>query len=152
MTEEIDSIPPVGASSSSVFSDSRLDVMHAPKPIPPPRATQRPSSSAAAATGAAPAGGAPAGGASTGAPRQPSAVEAGASLQESVDRINARLASSGRVLQLRVDAETGITIAEIKNASTGQVLQQIPGADVVHLAEMLSSWAHGKNILLDLIA
>jgi len=75
-----------------------------------------------------------------------------ASLQESVDRINARLASSSRVLQLRVDAETGITIAEIKSSTTGQVLQQIPGADVVHLAEMLSAWAHGKNILVDLIA
>lgn len=144
MTEEIDSITPVGASSSSGFSGARTDVIHAPQPVPqPPRASPRPSPPPSP-TASGPA-------ANTGPPRS-SAAQVAASLQESVDRINARLASSSRVLQLRVDAETGITIAEIKSSTTGQVLQQIPGADVVHLAEMLSAWAHGKNILVDLIA
>ena len=143
MTEEIDSITPVGASSSSGFSGARTDVIHAPQPLPPARPAQRPG------LPTTPAPGGPS--ADTASPRS-SAAQVGASLQESVDRINARLASSSRVLQLRVDAETGITIAEIKSSTTGQVLQQIPGADVVHLAEMLSAWAHGKNILVDLIA
>jgi len=144
MTEEIDSIIPVGASSSSGFSGSRVDVIHAPQPIPPVRPPQRPAPSPSAATG----GGSP----GNVAPSRPTPAQAAASLQESVDRLNARLASSNRVVQLRVDAETGITIAEIMNSSTGEVMQQIPGADMVHLAEMLSAWAHGKNVLIDLIA
>jgi uncharacterized FlaG/YvyC family protein len=143
MTEEIDSIMPVGASSSSGLSGTRVDVLHAPQPLPPTRPAQRPATSPTATSGGASAGG---------PSSQSSPAQAAASLQESVDRINARLASSNRVLQLRVDAETGITIAEIKNAATGEVLQQIPSPDVVHLAEMLSSWAHGKNVLVDLIA
>lgn len=143
MTEEIDSIAPVGASASPGFSGARVDVVHAPQPVTSTRPPQRPASSPPATPSNAPAGSAAA---------QSSTSQGAASLQESVDRINARLASSNRVMQLRVDPETGITVAEIKNASTGQVLQQMPSADVVHLAEMLSSWAHGKNVLVDLIA
>lgn len=145
MTEEIDSIMPVGASSGSGLSGSGVDVIHAPQPIMPGRPSQRPAPPPTTNTGGAGRG-------NSSAPSQPTPAQAAASLQESVDRINTRLASSNRVLQLRVDAETGITIAEIKNSTTGQILRQIPGADVVHLAEMLSSWAHGKNILVDLIA
>ncbi len=144
MTEDIDSILPVGASSSSGFSGSRVDVIHAPQPIPPVRPSQRPAPSPATAM----VDGSP----GDSAPPRPTPAQAAASLQESVDRLNARLASSNRVVRLRVDAATGITIAEIRNSATGVVLQQIPGSDVVHLAEMLSAWAHGKNILVDLIA
>jgi FlaG protein len=144
MTEESDSILPVGASSSSGFSGSRVDVIHAPQPIPPVRPSQRPAPSPAAGA----AGGSPGGGAAS----RPTPAQAAQSLQESVDRLNARLASSNRVVQLRVDAATGITIAEIKDSATGEVVQQIPGTDIVHLAEMLSAWAHGKNVLVDLIA
>lgn len=143
MTEEIDSISPVGASSSAGFSGASVDVLHAPQPVAPARPPQRPSASAAATPGTA---------SSDGAPALSSATQAAASLQESVDRINARLASSNRVVQLRVDASTGITIAEVINSATGQVVQQIPGSDVVHLAQMLSAWGHGKNVLVDLIA
>ena len=142
MTEEIDSIMPVGASSSPEFSGSRVDVMHAPQPIAPGTPLQRLPSSSPVRTGSASGSGV----------ARISPEQAAATLQDSVERINARLAGSGRVLQLRVDAETGITIAEIRNSTTGQIVQQIPGADVVHLAEMLSSWAHGKNVLVDLIA
>lgn len=73
------------------------------------------------------------------------------SVEDAVAAINSRLASTNRVLQLSVDA-AGITIAEIKNAATGQVLQQIPSNDLVRFAEMLSSWSHGDKALLDLIA
>ena len=150
MTEEMDSILPVGASSSAGFSGTRVDVLHAPQPVPAARPAQRPAPSPPATSGRGAPSSVPS--SSGGSASPPSAAQAAQSLQESLERINARLASSNRVLQLRVDAETGMTIAEIKDAATGQVLQQIPGADVVHLAEMLSSWAHGKNVLVDLIA
>lgn len=65
---------------------------------------------------------------------------------------NANLSSSDRVLEYRVDAATGISIATIRNSQTGAVLQQIPGTDIVALARMLADWAPGKHMLLDLIA
>jgi uncharacterized FlaG/YvyC family protein len=78
----------------------------------------------------------------------PSAAE----IQAAVDKANANLASSNRVLSFRVDAATGLTIAQIRNSQTGAVLQQIPGADVIHLAQMLADWSPGKHMMLDLIA
>jgi uncharacterized FlaG/YvyC family protein len=79
---------------------------------------------------------------------QPSARE----IQAAVDRANANLASSNRVLDFRVDAATGITIAMIRNSQTGAVLQQMPGANIIALARMLAEWSPGKHMLLDLIA
>src|SRR5438105_2666258 len=61
---------------------------------------------------------------------QPSAQE----IQVAVDQANANLASSNRVLDFRVDAATGITIAMIRNSQTGAVLQQMPGANIIALA------------------
>lgn len=75
-----------------------------------------------------------------------------AEIQDSVKRINERLASVNRVLELAVDASTGLTIATVRNSQSGEVLLQYPSADMLHLAQMLASWAGGKNILLDLIA
>jgi uncharacterized FlaG/YvyC family protein len=79
---------------------------------------------------------------------QPSAQE----IQAAVDQANANLASSNRVLDFRVDAATGITIAMIRNSQTGAVLQQMPGASIIALARLLAEWAPGKHMLLDLIA
>jgi uncharacterized FlaG/YvyC family protein len=79
---------------------------------------------------------------------QPSAQE----IQAAVDRANANLSSSNRVLDFRVDAATGITIAMIRNSQTGVVLQQMPGANIIALARMLAEWSPGKHMLLDLIA
>jgi uncharacterized FlaG/YvyC family protein len=69
-----------------------------------------------------------------------------------VARANANLASSNRVLDFRVDAATGLSIAMIRDAQTGAVVQQIPGADVIALAQMLADWSPGKHVVLDLIA
>jgi uncharacterized FlaG/YvyC family protein len=80
--------------------------------------------------------------------RQPSAQE----IQDAVSQVNDRLAKNGRVLQLNVDAGTGLTVATIKNSQTGEVLGQFPSTDSIHLAEMLAGWSSGKNVLLDLIA
>lgn len=79
---------------------------------------------------------------------EPSAQE----IQAAVDQANANLASSNRVLDFRVDAATGITIAMIRNSQTGAVLQQMPGANIIALARMLAEWSPGKHMLLDLIA
>jgi uncharacterized FlaG/YvyC family protein len=79
---------------------------------------------------------------------QPSARD----IQAMVARANANLASSNRVLDFRVDAATGLSIAMIRDAQTGAVVQQIPGADVIALAQMLADWSPGKHVVLDLIA
>jgi uncharacterized FlaG/YvyC family protein len=73
-------------------------------------------------------------------------------LASAIAAANVNLASSGRVLDYRVDAVTGISIAMIRNSQTGAVLQQIPGADIIALARLLAEWAPGKHMLLDLIA
>ena len=80
--------------------------------------------------------------------RQPSAQE----IQDAVNQVNDRLASVNRVLELGVDAGSGLTVATIKDSQTGEVLEQYPSTDSIHLAQMLAGWASGKNILLDLIA
>ncbi|HEY6922160.1 MAG TPA: flagellar protein FlaG [Steroidobacteraceae bacterium] len=73
-------------------------------------------------------------------------------LQAAVNRVNARLSSYHRVLELSVDAASGLTIATVRDSQSGAVLQQFPGANALHLAEMLAKWAGGRNALLDLIA
>ena len=80
--------------------------------------------------------------------RQPSAQE----IQDAVNQVNDRLSSVNRVLELGVDAGSGLTVATIKDSQTGEVLEQYPSTDSIHLAQMLAGWASGKNILLDLIA
>jgi uncharacterized FlaG/YvyC family protein len=85
---------------------------------------------------------------SSSAVQQPSAQE----LQAAVNRLNTRLATYSRVLELNVDAASGLTVATVKDSQTGQVLQQFPGADALHLAQLLAEWAGGKHALLDLIA
>lgn len=82
------------------------------------------------------------------APRQPSAQQ----LQDAVKQVNAQLSTMSRVLELNVDAASGLTVATVKDSRTGAVLQQFPGTDSLHLAEMLAGWAGSKHALLDLIA
>ena len=72
--------------------------------------------------------------------------------QADLARVNQKLASSDREMQMQVDRATGLTIVTVRNSQTGEVLQQFPGMDSVHLAQMLAAWASGKNILVDLIA
>jgi uncharacterized FlaG/YvyC family protein len=75
-----------------------------------------------------------------------------ADVDKAVAAANANLSSSNRTLDYRVDAVTGISIATIRNSTTGVVVQQIPGADIIALARLLAEWAPGKHMLLDLIA
>jgi len=83
---------------------------------------------------------------------QPARQASAQDVQAAVNRANANLATYNRVLDYSVDAITGLTIATIRNSQTGAVVQQIPGPDMVHLAQMLANWSPGKNLHLDLLA
>jgi uncharacterized FlaG/YvyC family protein len=69
-----------------------------------------------------------------------------------VSAANSNLATYNRVMDFKVDSGTGISIAFIRNAQTGEVLQQIPSPDMVKLAQMLRDWSPGKNMMLDVTA
>lgn len=73
-------------------------------------------------------------------------------MQASLKQINEHLASVHRQLRLNVDASTGLTVATVLDSGTGVVLQQYPTQNTLQLAQMLASWSHGGNVLLDLIA
>jgi uncharacterized FlaG/YvyC family protein len=70
-------------------------------------------------------------------------------VQSALAQINAHLASVDRVLSLKVDPGSGYTVAQISNATTGQVLQQFPNEDQIQLERMLARWSHGGNVLMD---
>jgi flagellar protein FlaG len=70
-------------------------------------------------------------------------------VQSALTQINAHLASVNRVLSLKVDPQSGFTVAQISNAQTGQVLQQMPTEDHLQLERMLARWSHGGNVLMD---
>ncbi len=123
MAEEIGSIAPVGAAGSG---DPGSTVTL------PPSAGVRPVNAKPAR-----------------APAQPPTAQ---QIQAELKKVNAQLAGVNRVMELQVDRATGLTIVTIKNSQTGEVLQQYPGSDSVHLAQMLVAWAAGKNVLVDLIA
>jgi uncharacterized FlaG/YvyC family protein len=93
------------------------------------------------------------------APRQTAAAKAPArtapahaDLAAAVSAANSNLAAYNRVMDFTVDSGTGMSIAFIRNAQTGEVLQQIPSTDMVKLAQMLRDWSPGKNLILDLTA
>ncbi len=98
-------------------------------------------------TGAAAAGAESSASASSAAP--PASPE---TLQSAVQQINARLAGLHRALELGQDPETGLTVAIVRNTQTGEILQQIAGAEDMPLARMLAAWSDGSNALIDLIA
>ncbi|HEX3837554.1 MAG TPA: flagellar protein FlaG [Steroidobacteraceae bacterium] len=70
-------------------------------------------------------------------------------VQTALAQINAHLASVDRVLSLKVDPGSGYTVAQISNATTGQVLQQFPNEDQIQLERMLARWSQGGNVLMD---
>jgi uncharacterized FlaG/YvyC family protein len=70
-------------------------------------------------------------------------------IQAALANINIHLASVDRVLSLKVDPESGYTVAQISNATTGQVLQQFPNEDQIQLEQLLARWSHGGNVLMD---
>jgi len=73
-------------------------------------------------------------------------------IDRAIAAANANLASANRQLDYRVDSATGKYIAVIRNSQTGEVLQQVPGADVLALARWLTNWAPGQHMLFDVQA
>jgi hypothetical protein len=128
MTEGLDAIGAVGAASAPDFTTSR-DSGAVSSAAPSSLAPTRPS-----------------------APPAPTPPPSAPTLQAAVQQINTHLAAYGRVMELRVDLASGLTVAAIRNSETGAVLQQMPSEDVLRLAEMLRGWSHGKDALLDLMA
>ena len=124
MNEESGSIAAVGAMSSMDDYASTQD--HSPAPQPAADQAQ----TVTAVTGSSP---------------RPSQQ----ALQTALAQINAHLASVDRVLSLRVDPGSGYTVAQISNATTGQILQQFPNEDQIQLEQMLARWSHGGNVLMD---
>jgi uncharacterized FlaG/YvyC family protein len=124
MNEESGSIAAVGALSSMDDFVSSQD--NSPSPQAPADLSQ----SVAAASGPSP---------------RPSQQ----AIQTALAQINAHLASVDRVLSLKVDPGSGYTVAQISDATTGQVLQQFPNEDQIQLEKMLARWSHGGNVLMD---
>ena len=124
MNEESGSIAAVGAMSSMDDYASTHD--HSPSP----QASADLSQTGSAVTGSSP---------------RPSQQ----AVQTALAQINAHLASVDRVLSLKVDPGSGYTVAQISNATTGQILQQFPNEDQIQLERMLARWSHGGNVLMD---
>jgi uncharacterized FlaG/YvyC family protein len=75
-----------------------------------------------------------------------------ADLQQALSRVNDKLSGYSRVLELTVDAGSGLTVATVRNSATGAVLSQFPGTSQLELAEMLAKWAGSNSALVDLVA
>jgi len=134
MSEAIDSIGSIGAVGAVDQGVGPIGPAVAPAPASPRAQAQAGSSARAPAP-------------------QPAPQQSSPSLQAAVQQINTHLSAYGRVMELRVDAASGVTVAQIVNSQTGAVLQQIPSSDVLRLADMLNGWAHGKDsALVDLMA
>jgi flagellar protein FlaG len=57
-------------------------------------------------------------------------------IRRAADRIEAYLKSVSRALEFRVDADSGRTVVSVRDAETGDLIRQIPGDEVLRLAEM----------------
>ena len=57
-------------------------------------------------------------------------------VQRAAERIEAYLKSVSRALEFRVDADSGRTVVSVRDAETGDLIRQIPGDEVLRLAEM----------------
>jgi flagellar protein FlaG len=130
--EHDDSLGPIGAVTSTDFNAVQPSTL----PVAQPRATARQTTTATA----------------TSTLSSPAKLPTDREVQTAVTQANKNLATYNRVLNFHVDAGTGLSIATIRNAQTGAVLQQIPSPDMLKLAQMLADWAPGKNLQLDLLA
>jgi uncharacterized FlaG/YvyC family protein len=128
MTEELGSIGRIGATGA--MDDYGSAQEHPPPPAKPPPAPR----------------------AATAAAQEQLSRPSEQAIRLAMYRINAHLAAVDRALSLQVDPESGRTVAQITDALTGEVLQQIPTEDPAQLEQMLARWSHGGNVLMDLEA
>lgn len=57
-------------------------------------------------------------------------------IQQVVKRIDSYLKSVSRSLEFRVDAASGRTVVSVRDSQTGDLIRQIPGEEVLRLAEL----------------
>jgi len=57
-------------------------------------------------------------------------------IQQVAKRIDSYLKSVSRSLEFRVDAASGRTIVSVRDSQTGDLIRQIPGEEVLRLAEL----------------
>jgi flagellar protein FlaG len=70
-----------------------------------------------------------------------------AEVSAAAKQIESYLRAAGREFEFRVDEDTHITVVTVRQASTGEIIRQIPNEEVLQLARNLGS---GPNALLDL--
>lgn len=67
------------------------------------------------------------------ASREP-VVDMNAAVRAAAKQIDSYLKSVGRELEFRVDEDTGMTVVTVRETATGDVIRQIPNAEVLELA------------------
>lgn len=74
------------------------------------------------------------------------AEQAVADLQATVQRMNALMTESRRALRFQVDESSGRTIVTVLNPETGEIVRQIPSAEMLALARWLDGNGTGAML------
>lgn len=89
-------------------------------------------------------------------PAQADATKAGDAQGKAADvnaqTINAQLKLANSSLEFKVDKSTGISYFKVVDATTGQVIRQVPSAEVLAMAQKLQDFSSHKDpagILMD---
>ncbi len=75
-----------------------------------------------------------------------------AAVQTALEQIRENLANPARSLEFQGDPATGLVVVSIKDARTGELIRQIPGNAILHLADTLTVRDSGPQALVDLTA
>lgn len=70
-----------------------------------------------------------------------------AAVRNAAQQLESYLRSVGRQLVFRVDEQTGTTVVSVRDASTGELIRQIPNEEALRLARHLQA---GNAVLVDL--
>ncbi|NLG77307.1 MAG: flagellar protein FlaG [Xanthomonadaceae bacterium] len=88
-------------------------------------------------------------GASQAEERPASAVATHEQVKAAVEQIDSYLKASRRELQFQVDEESGRVIVRVRDATTGEVIRQIPGEEALRVARALQE---NGAVFLDVVA
>lgn len=76
------------------------------------------------------------------------------SLEDAASRMEQYVASMGRSLQFRVDQDSGRVVVSVRDASTGELIRQIPSEAALKIAEQLSQYPASpvSSVIIDGLA
>ena len=74
------------------------------------------------------------------------AEQAVADLQATVQRMNALMTENRRALRFQVDESSGRTIVTVLNPETGEIVRQIPSAEMLAMARWLDGSGTGAML------